>query len=101
MTDPTRAETVRRSRPVRVAEAIKEWVVEKGLAPGDRLPGEAELIARFAMSKGTIREAMRLLHDGAVSGSGWVDVRPLADGAKAFQDIHNGTAPPKIVLDIS
>ena len=45
-------------------------------------------------------EALRLLHDGAVSGSGWVDVRPLADGAKAFQDIHNGTAPPKIILDI-
>ena len=46
-------------------------------------------------------EALRLLHDGAVSGSGWVDVRPLADGAEAFQDIHNGTAPPKIILDIS
>lgn len=51
----------RRSRPVRVAEAIKEWVVEQGLQPGDRLPGETELIARFGMSKGTIREAMRLL----------------------------------------
>ena len=46
-------------------------------------------------------EALRLLHDGSVSGSGWVDVRPLADGARAFQDIHNGTAPPKIILDIS
>ena len=31
------------------------------LQPGDRLPGEAELIAHFGMSKGTIREAMRLL----------------------------------------
>jgi len=51
----------RRSRPVRVAEAIKEWVVEQGLQPGDRLPGETELIERFGMSKGTIREAMRLL----------------------------------------
>lgn len=51
----------RRSRPVRVAEAIKDWVVEQGLRPGDRLPGEAELIARFQMSKGTIREAMRIL----------------------------------------
>ncbi len=51
----------RRSRPVRVADAIKDWVVEKGLQPGDRLPGEAELIERFGMSKGTIREAMRLL----------------------------------------
>ncbi|WP_112321380.1 FadR/GntR family transcriptional regulator [Oceanibium sediminis] len=51
----------RRSRPLRVADAIKDWVVEQGLQPGDRLPGEAELIARFGMSKGTIREAMRLL----------------------------------------
>lgn len=51
----------RRSRPVLVADAIKDWVVERGLQPGDRLPGEADLIARFAMSKGTIREAMRLL----------------------------------------
>ena len=46
-------------------------------------------------------EALRLLHNGAVSGSGWVDVRPLADGEKAFQDIHNGAAAPKIILDTS
>jgi len=51
----------RRSRPVRVAEAIKEWVVEQGLQPGDRLPRETELMERFGMAKGTIREAMRLL----------------------------------------
>lgn len=52
---------LRRSRPLHVADAIKDWVVERGLQPGDRLPGEAELIDRFGMSKGTIREAMRLL----------------------------------------
>jgi threonine dehydrogenase-like Zn-dependent dehydrogenase len=46
-------------------------------------------------------EALRLLHNNVVSGSGWVDVRPLADGAKAFRDIHNGAASPKIILDIS
>lgn len=51
----------RRSRPLLVADAIKDWVVERGLQPGDRLPGEAELIDRFSMSKGTVREAMRLL----------------------------------------
>lgn len=55
------ADRSQRSRPLHVADAIKEWVVERGLQPGDRLPGEAELIDRFAMSKGTIREAMRLL----------------------------------------
>ncbi len=51
----------RQSRPVQVAEAIKEWVVDEGLQAGDRLPSEPELIARFAMAKGTIREAMRIL----------------------------------------
>lgn len=48
-------------RPVQVAETIKNWVVEQGLQAGDRLPGESELIARFEMSKGTIREAMCIL----------------------------------------
>ena len=51
----------RLSRPVQVAEAIKDWVVEQGLQAGDRLPGEADLIERFGMAKGTIREAMRVL----------------------------------------
>ena len=55
------ADAQRRSRPQRVADAIKEWVVEKGMEPGDRLPAEADLITIFGMSKGTIREAMRLL----------------------------------------
>ena len=61
MTRPDPIDDTRRSRPVRVAEAIKDWVVDKGLQPGDRLPGEAALIERFGMAKGTIREAMRLL----------------------------------------
>lgn len=51
----------RLSRPVQVAETIKEWVVERGLHAGDRLPSEPELIKRFGMAKGTIREAMRIL----------------------------------------
>ncbi|QPM90172.1 FadR/GntR family transcriptional regulator [Pseudooceanicola algae] len=46
---------------MQVADQIKDWVVEQGLRMGDRLPGEAEMIARFGMSKGTIREAMRIL----------------------------------------
>ena len=52
---------IKLSRPVQVAEAIKDWVVEQGLQAGDRLPAEANLIERFSMSKGTIREAMRIL----------------------------------------
>jgi DNA-binding FadR family transcriptional regulator len=60
-TQPSQPERPRRSRPLRVADAIKDLVVDLGLQPGDRLPGEAELIRQFGMSKGTIREAMRLL----------------------------------------
>ena len=58
-TTPSPAE--RKSRPTQVAEAIKTWVMEQGLQSGDRLPGEAEMIERFGMSKGTIREATRIL----------------------------------------
>ncbi len=51
----------RLSRPVAVAEEIKKWVVAENMIGGDRLPSETELIKRFGMSKGTIREAMRIL----------------------------------------
>ncbi len=57
----TDSEPVRLSRPARVAEEIKSWLVSENMAPGDRLPNEQELIERFGMSKGTIREAMRIL----------------------------------------
>ncbi len=51
----------RLSRPQQVAEAIKSWVMANGWRPGDRLPSETELIERFGMAKGTIREAIRIL----------------------------------------
>lgn len=57
----TRSIPERLSRPQRVAEAIKSWVVENGWGPGDRLPSELDLIDRFGMAKGTIREAIRIL----------------------------------------
>jgi len=55
------ADPPRLSRPRQAAAAIKDWVVERGMMPGDRLPGEPELIAHFGMAKGTIREALRVL----------------------------------------
>lgn len=49
------------SRPAQVAESIKKFIVTEGLMPGDRIPSEPELIERFGMAKGTIREALRIL----------------------------------------
>lgn len=57
----TEKDPVRLSRPAQVAEEIKSWLVAENMAPGDRLPNEQALIERFGMSKGTIREAMRIL----------------------------------------
>lgn len=55
------ADRPRLSRPARVAEEIKNWVVQEHFHAGDRLPSEPEMIERFGMAKGTIREAMRIL----------------------------------------
>ncbi len=50
-----------KKRTIIVADTIKQMVVTENLKPGDRLPSETELINRFKMSKGTIREATRIL----------------------------------------
>lgn len=50
-----------RRRPDVVAEALKSWIVEQGMKPGDRLPQERDLIDAFGVSKSTIREALRAL----------------------------------------
>jgi len=84
------ASPARRSRPVQVAEAIKTWVVERNMKRGDRLPGETELIERFGMAKGTIREAMRILEaQGLIEtrtgpGGGFFVGEVTADRAKAL-----------------
>lgn len=60
--DSRRARTPRGpKRPAIICEEIKDWIVAQNLKPGDRLPGEKELIERFRASKGTMREAMRSL----------------------------------------
>ncbi|WP_251880807.1 FadR/GntR family transcriptional regulator [Grimontia kaedaensis] len=55
------ASSAKMRRPYKVAEAIKSWIVEQGLQPGDKLPHEQTLMELFGMSKGTIRETMRVL----------------------------------------
>jgi GntR family transcriptional repressor for pyruvate dehydrogenase complex len=40
---------------------LKDWIAERGLKSGDRLPQERDLIGLFGVSKGTIREALKVL----------------------------------------
>ena len=44
-------------------------------------------------------EALTLICEGHIRGKGWCDIRPMSDGGKAFEDIHNGLAMPKIILE--
>ena len=88
-------------RTAKIVQQIKEWIVNHELKPGDRLPGEKQLIAEFELSKGTIREAMRVLEaqgliytktgpgGGCFVGENNVTIATEALGNYFyFQDIH-------------
>ncbi|MDQ0378144.1 DNA-binding FadR family transcriptional regulator [Amycolatopsis thermophila] len=50
----------------RIVEQIERAVLTGRLRPGERLPGERELMARFGVSRSTIREALRVLQASEV-----------------------------------
>jgi GntR family transcriptional regulator, transcriptional repressor for pyruvate dehydrogenase complex len=55
-----------RARPVRrafeqVYDQLRETILDGGVANGQRLPSEGVLAAQFGVSRGTVREALRLL----------------------------------------
>jgi DNA-binding FadR family transcriptional regulator len=65
MTEPyaltPQAEPQKRKRSDQVAEAIRLWITQNALSPGDKLPQEPELARHFGVSKGTMREALKAL----------------------------------------
>lgn len=59
--DLTSHETRRRKRPEIIAERIRDLILERGLKPGDRLPPDWLSEDAFKASRGTFREAMKIL----------------------------------------
>jgi len=60
---------------------------------------EITLIGTYTYSTTDLRAAVAALHEGAFGDLAWVEERPLAEGARAFRDLHEGrTASAKIVL---
>ena len=60
---------------------------------------EITLMGTYTYSTSDLRATVNALHEGAFGDLGWVEERPLADGAAAFRDLHEGrTAAAKIVL---
>jgi len=58
---PTPLSRRRRKRPDIIAEHIRNLIAEGGLMPGDRLPQEWLTPDRLKASRGTLREAMKIL----------------------------------------
>ena len=62
------------SAAARIRDQLRDWIRAEGLRPGDRLPTEAELTARFGVSRPALREALKGMElDGMIAaqrGSG-------------------------------
>ena len=61
---------------------------------------EITFIGTYCYTNADFSEALSILHSGRISYEGWSDLRPLEAGVAAFQDIHKGAAPPKIILEM-
>ena len=44
-----------------VAEKINQYILDRNLSPGDRIPNEYELCNQLGVGRGTIREAVKIL----------------------------------------
>jgi len=61
---------------------------------------EITLLGTYTYSTADLRATVAALQRGAFGDLAWVEQRPLADGARAFQDLHLGkSASAKIVLN--
>src|SRR3954447_4469628 len=50
----------------RIVEQVEDALASGDLVPGQRLPSERELVAQFAVSRSTVREALRVLESNGV-----------------------------------
>jgi alcohol dehydrogenase len=59
---------------------------------------EITLIGTYTYTTADLRATVRALHEGAFGDLAWVEERPLAEGARAFRDLHDGTAAAAKIL---
>ncbi|MEX2630330.1 MAG: FCD domain-containing protein [Tistlia sp.] len=65
-----------------IADEIRRWIVRRQLTPGDRLPNEREMIGQLRSSRGTVREALKILE-----AQGLVEITPGANGGARVASI--------------
>jgi GntR family transcriptional regulator, transcriptional repressor for pyruvate dehydrogenase complex len=70
-----------------LVDEIKQWIVIRGLKPGDRLPQESKLIELLQSSRGTVREALKVLES-----EGLIEIVRGANGGARIAEVSYGTA---------
>ncbi len=87
--------------PARLAAQLREQILRGTYPDGQRLPAERQLAAQNGVSRGTVREALRLLEQGALlirrRGSGsYVSYPAESDGAER-DDVAEITSPLQLL----
>lgn len=71
-----------------VINSIKELLITRKLMPGDRLPNELEISKGLGISRGSVREAMKIL-----KAYGLIDIR-VGDGTYIATSLRKGMIEP-------
>lgn len=92
----SRRRSPRRPLYATTAEDIRALIQDNQLAPGQQLPSEDELAKRFAVSRSTVREALRELEvSGAIirsrgrRGTLVADQKPMVTGLTTLESIES------------
>lgn len=79
---PTPRKLPRRKRADQIVEEVKRWIVSGELRPGDRLPQETQLEELLQSSRGTVREALKVLES-----QGLIEITRGAKGGARVSDV--------------
>jgi DNA-binding FadR family transcriptional regulator len=74
-----------------IADEIRRWIVRRQLVPGDRLPNEREMIGQLRSSRGTVREALKILE-----AQGLVEITQGANGGARVASIAYESASAQL-----
>lgn len=66
-----------------VAQSVLHDIKRRGLAAGDQLPKEVDMLAEYGVGRGTLREALRVLET-----CGLIALKPGPGGGPVVQSVH-------------
>lgn len=95
------------ARGLSTVEAVKSYILERGLQPGDALPTENQLCTDLGVSRSSVREAMRTLisldivdvRHGRGTTVGQLSLSPLINGL-VFRSLLNHDGACTTLLEV-